>query len=164
MLQPSVISHNLSFLFMTEIVIRTRIRSSIKQAEELRRDLQHYEKKVKGLDDNEAYMASKGKELTTKAKERLIRNHEKLDVARQEFDKYATGVCHLIDSALDLAWMDMSPLVYRLACMEADRLGGESFRNDLVTLVSKLQEHTVEHNIDTSMPEMVAKKVPKAKK
>jgi exonuclease VII small subunit len=140
-----------------EIVVTTRIRSSIKHAEELRKHLQHYEKKVRGLDGDEERTAEGGKELSSSAKDKLKRNHEKLEVAHEEYDKYATSVCNLIDSALDFAWTDMTPVVYRLACMELDRLGGETIRDALVELVTKLQKLSAQHNIDTSMPDPAAK-------
>jgi hypothetical protein len=147
-----------------EIVVTTRIRSNIKQAEELRKDLNHYEKKVKGLLDGEAKLAEKQKDMTDSQKDKLKRNQEKLDQARLEFDKYATSVCHIIDSALDLAWKDMTPLVYRLANMELDRIGGkegsEAFANSLSNLVETLKAVADEFNIDTSLPERTAKPAP----
>lgn len=146
-----------------EIVVTTRIKSNIKQAEDLRKDLNHYDKKVKGLRDVETKTTEKGKSPDAKAKEKLKRNQEKLDMARQEFDKYATSVCHIIDSALRLAWMDMMPLVYRLTNMEYDRRGGkdaEAFTKKLSQLVDKLRALAKEFEIDTSMPAQTAKPAP----
>ena len=147
-----------------EIIVTTRIKSNLKQAEDLRKDLLHYEKKVKGLLDNEAKMAERNKELNDKEKEKLKRNQEKLDQARQDFDKYATMVCHIIDSALQLAWMDVTPLVYRLANMELDRLGGkegaEAFTNSLHDLVEKLKAVANKFEIDMTLPDQTAKPAP----
>ncbi|CAB9518636.1 expressed unknown protein [Seminavis robusta] len=147
-----------------EIVVNTRIQAGISKSEELKKDWLHYDKKVQQLLDSEAKINDRGKELDDKAKDKLKRNQEKLDIAKTEYDKYATGVCNLIDSALDCAWMDMTPIVYRLANMELDRMGGEKdcqvFAQSLIDLVDKLKKFALEKAIDLTEPDATAKKAP----
>jgi hypothetical protein len=146
-----------------EIVVNTRVEAAVNKAEELKKTWQHYVKKYEQLTDNEAKMSNRGKELRQSEKDKLKRNEEKLDVAKQEFDKAATTACHLIDSAVDCAWMDMTPIVFRLANMEVDRLGGQdsaALTKSLTDLVSKLKEFSMEHKINLDAPDTKAKKAP----
>lgn len=146
-----------------EIVVTTRVEAAIAKAEELKKTWQHYEKKFQQLADNETKMTDKGKELAQSQKDKLKRNEEKLDVAKIDFDKAATTACHLIDSAVDSAWMEMTPIVYRLANMEMDRLGGNdstALTESLASLVEKLKDFSKQHKINLTPPETKAKKTP----
>ena len=146
-----------------EIVVTTRVEAAVTKAEELKKTWIHYDKKFQQLTDNETKMSDRGKELRQADKDKLKRNEEKLDVAKQEYDKAATTACHLIDSAVDCAWMDMTPIVYRLANMEMDRLGGDdsaALTQSLTDLVTKLHEFSEEHKINLMAPDIKAKKAP----
>lgn len=146
-----------------EIVVTTRVEAAVSKAEELKKTWQHYDKKYQGLSENEAKVTDRGKELRQSDKDKLKRNEEKLDVAKQEFDKAATTACHLIDSAVDCAWMDMTPIVFRLTNMELDRLGGKdsaALTKSLTDLVTKLKEFAQEHKLNLTAPDVKAKKAP----
>jgi len=147
-----------------EIVVTTRIRTSIKQAEDLKKDYTHYDKKVLSLVAAETKLLEKGKTNSASAIEKLKRNKEKLDTAKQTYDKYATSLCNLIDAALNLAWIEMVPLVYRLTNMELDRMGGptdaQTMVDSLVDLVYKLDAMATEHNIETDMPDAEVRPLP----
>lgn len=143
-----------------EIVVSTRIKSGLTKAEELKKDWQHYERKVTQLNEAEAKLSDRGKSPDEKQKDKLTRNESKLDVAKQEYDKFATSLCHTIDSALDCVWQDMTPLMYRLVNMEFDRFGGkdsQTLTESLQELIGKLKTFAKENKIDLSAPAQAAK-------
>jgi len=77
--------------------------------------------------------------------------------------QYATTTAHLIDEAVDCAWHDMTPLVFRLANMEYDRLGGadsEALTESLVGLIEKLKAFAIAQKVDMELPDIKAKKAP----
>lgn len=148
-----------------EIIVTTRVEQNTQKAEELKKSWLHYDKKFKALSGNEAKLTDKGKQLDPKAKDKLVRNEEKLDMARQEFEKQATTTCHIIDAAVDAAWMDVTPIVYRLANMEIDRMGGKdsaALTKSLQDLVARLKDFSKEHKINLTAPGVKAKKAPKS--
>jgi len=140
--------HCIEYVQEWEMIVTTRIMSSLSKADGLKKTVKHYEEKVVQLQIQK--QANKGKPLDKKTKEKLVRNQEKLAVAKEEYENCATTVCHMIDSALDYAWRDMTPMIYQLFNMEHDRVGGKDSQEivkSLSTLVSSLKSFAKEHKI-----------------
>jgi len=80
----------LEYLNEWEIVVSTRIKTSIDKSMELRKTYDHYKDKVEKLEDIETKTTDKGKQLNQKAKDKLTRNQTKLTTAKEEYDKVIT--------------------------------------------------------------------------
>ena len=96
-------------------VVTARVSTGIKAAENLRRDLDHYQKKTEGLRTGVNQVMAKGKQVDSKQELRLSRNEEKLTKARQEYNKVATDMCILIEEVTERAWKDIHPMLLKIA-------------------------------------------------
>jgi len=98
-----------------EKAITARITTGLKRAEELRRDLDHYQQKVESLRLAANQAMAKGKQVDGKSADRLSRNESKFVKAKQEYDVFATDLCILIEEVTDRSWRDLHPLMIKLA-------------------------------------------------
>ena len=101
-----------------EKVVRTRIDAGIKKAETLRRDLDHYQKKVEELRLQTNKVMAKGKQVKSDAAEKLKRNEEKLLSAKQSYNKVATDLCILMEEVTERSWRDLHPMLIKVAQFE----------------------------------------------
>lgn len=145
-----------------EIVVTTRIDAAIKEANELRKTYTHYKIKIQGLKQQEASVKSKGKNLDGKTADKLIRNEEKYNLARNEYIKYTTSVCNLIEAAVECSWKDLLPLLYKLANLSNDRVKDGVELIDSSEVIERLKTMAEEHNIDLTPPPSPPPETPKA--
>lgn len=98
-----------------EKVITHRINTALKQAEVLRRDLDHYQKKVESLRQSANAAMAKGKQVDASKAEKLSRNEEKLLKSREEYEVFASDLCILIEEVTERSWKDLHPLLIKMA-------------------------------------------------
>jgi hypothetical protein len=96
-------------------VVTTRVSNGIKTTEGLRRDLDHYQKKVEELRTMSNKILSKGKMVDDKTQEKLKRNEEKYIAAKEIYDKAARDMCMLLDETTGRAWKDLHPILVKMA-------------------------------------------------
>lgn len=99
-------------------VITTRVDKGLKQAEILRRDLDHYQKKAETLRASASQVMSKGKTVDNKAQEKLARNEEKLLAAKSTYDTFATDMCIYLEELTQRSWKDLHPCLVKMAQFE----------------------------------------------
>jgi hypothetical protein len=107
-------------------VVRTRVEGGLKKAEELRRELDHYQKKVEALRLTTNQAMAKGKSVAPATAERLGRNEEKLISSKQGYNKIATDLCILMEEVTERAWRDLHPLLIKCAQFDMTMSGDES--------------------------------------
>jgi hypothetical protein len=124
-----------------EKVVRTRIDAGIKKSEALRRDLDHYQKKVEGLRLETNKIMSKGKQVKPEAAERLKRNEEKFVQSKQTYNKVATDLCILMEEVTERTWRDLHPVLIKVSQFEMT-LANEQAKilGSLNTVVQKLKD------------------------
>jgi len=88
---------------------------------ELRVKQQHYRAKVDKLQEEKFQSEVKGKEFGGRKTEKLVRNVEKHGHAMSEHEEKASEVCHMLESVVNMAWLDMMPLVQQTIAWEAKR-------------------------------------------
>lgn len=98
-----------------EKVVRTRIDAGIKKAEELRIELDHYQKKYEALRLTANQNMAKGKTVPSGHQEKLTRNEEKLMASKQGYNKVATDLCILMEEVTERSWRDLHPLLVKVA-------------------------------------------------
>jgi hypothetical protein len=96
-------------------VISTRINAGLKSTEDLRRDLDHYQKKVEELRMQSNKILAKGKMVDEKMTEKLKRNEEKLVQAKEGYNKSSRDMCMLLEETTDRAWKDLHPVLVKMA-------------------------------------------------
>jgi hypothetical protein len=96
-------------------VITARVSTGLKEAEKLRRDLDHYQKKTESLRAGVGQVVAKGKQVDSKHEDKLGRNEEKLSKAKLEYNKVATNMCILIEEVTERAWKDIHPMLLKIA-------------------------------------------------
>lgn len=98
-----------------ERVVTGRISAGLKKEQQLRVELDHYQKKVESLRTNANVTLAKGKMVDPKAAEKLSRNEEKFLASRRDYEKFKNSLCILIDEATLRSWKDLHPLVLKMA-------------------------------------------------
>jgi hypothetical protein len=119
-------------------VVRSRVESGLKKAEQLRRDLDHYQKKVEAMRLSTNQIMAKGKSVPATTAERLGRNEEKLISSKQTYNKIATDLCILMEEVTERAWRDLHPLLIKCAQFDMTMSGDES------TILSSLNQSVSE--------------------
>lgn len=107
-------------------VVRTRVEGGLKKAEALRRELDHYQKKVEALRLTTNQALAKGKTVAPATAERLGRNEEKLISSKQGYNKIATDLCILMEEVTERAWRDLHPLLIKCAQFDMTMSSDES--------------------------------------
>mmetsp|Transcript_21990 Transcript_21990/g.32479 ORF Transcript_21990/g.32479 Transcript_21990/m.32479 type:complete len:457 (-) Transcript_21990:131-1501(-) len=107
-------------------VISTRINSGLRTTDTLRRDLDHYQRKVEELHIQVNKSLAKGKMVEDKTKEKLKRNEEKYAKAKESYNKAARDMCMLLEETVDRGWKDLHPILVKMAQFDMTLAGEES--------------------------------------
>lgn len=107
-------------------VVSTRINSGLKTTETLRRDLDHYQRKVEELHVQVNKALTKGKMVDDKTKEKLKRNEEKHVKAKESYNIAARDMCMLLEETVDYGWKDLHPILVKMAQFDMTLAGEES--------------------------------------
>eukprot|EP00586_Coscinodiscus_wailesii_P022030 CAMPEP_0172498512 /NCGR_PEP_ID=MMETSP1066-20121228/113479_1 /TAXON_ID=671091 /ORGANISM="Coscinodiscus wailesii, Strain CCMP2513" /LENGTH=681 /DNA_ID=CAMNT_0013271805 /DNA_START=108 /DNA_END=2153 /DNA_ORIENTATION=- len=107
-------------------IVNTRVSVSLKKAETLRRELDHYSQKVESLRTSFGVQMAKGKNVDAKSQEKLARNEEKLKTSKKEYGVFAQSLCMLIDEIVNRAWKDLQPLLVKMAQFDTTMSASEA--------------------------------------
>lgn len=123
-------------------VLTTRVSAGLKTTEGLRRDLDHYQKKVEEMRVQSNKVMAKGKIVDEKTTERLKRNEEKLVQAKESFNKAARDMCMLLEETTDRSWKDLHPILVKMAqfdmTLASDEAKGLAEMDSIVTALKGL--------------------------
>lgn len=123
-----------------EKVVTERVNAGLKKSEELRRDLDHYQKKVETMRLSVNQAMAKGKNVRSESQEKLRRNEEKLIQAKQNYNQVATDLCILMDEITERSWRDLHPLIVKCAQFDSTLSSDESkILASLNSVVSQLK-------------------------
>jgi hypothetical protein len=129
-------------------VVTQRVMTGLKEAEKLRRDLDHYQKKTESLRTGVNQTMAKGKQVDKKVEEKLGRNEEKLKTAREQYNKVATNMCVLIEEVTERAWKDIHPMLLKIAQFDYTLSSDETKALEaLNTVQGKLRKLADEHQL-----------------
>mmetsp|Transcript_14609 Transcript_14609/g.42830 ORF Transcript_14609/g.42830 Transcript_14609/m.42830 type:complete len:489 (+) Transcript_14609:484-1950(+) len=109
-----------------EKVVVSRVSESLKKAELLRRDLDHYQGKVEALRKSVNVKMAKGKLVDPKESEKLKRNEDKLMTSRKEYEEFSSDICALIGEVTERSWKDCHPLLIKLTQFDVTLSGEEA--------------------------------------
>mmetsp|Transcript_33467 Transcript_33467/g.58747 ORF Transcript_33467/g.58747 Transcript_33467/m.58747 type:complete len:587 (+) Transcript_33467:219-1979(+) len=111
--------HILTYAKEWESILSLRVVKHLKQAEQLRVDLDHYGRKVEDLNKGMNKTMSKGKSINDKGADKMKRNEQKLIQARQEYDRFVNDLCGFMEEIMDRGWKDLHPLLVKMAQFDA---------------------------------------------
>ena len=117
-----------------ERIVSARVDRGAKVTDQLRRDLDHYQKKVESLRQSANQALAKGKMVDPKAQDKLARNEEKLIKAKQDYDKVALDMCMLLEEYVERSWKDIHPALVKLAQFDS------TVANDEATSLKELDQ------------------------
>jgi len=151
-------------------VVTQRVVTGLKEAESLRRDLDHYQKKTESLRTSVNGVLAKGKQVDKKTEEKLRRNEDKLKGARETYNKVATSMCVLIEEVTERAWKDIHPMLLKIAQFDYTLSSDETKAlAELNTVQDKLKKLADQHqlkpenrlkDIQTLTPSLLSTKKP----
>ena len=96
-------------------ITSARVANGVKVTDALRRDLDHYQKKVESLRQSVNVAMAKGKNVDNKTQDKLARNEEKFVKAKSDYDKVALDMCMLLEEYTERSWKDLHPALVKLA-------------------------------------------------
>jgi hypothetical protein len=153
-----------------EKVVTSRVDKGLKNAEQLRVELDHYQRKVESLRQVANATMAKGKQVDQKSAERLTRNEEKLVKVRETHNHFVASLCTLIDEVTDRSWRDLHPLLVKIAQFEVTLSGDEAKAlSSLNAIINEMKRLAVSHGIkpqarlkdlDSLDPSMLSTKAP----
>jgi len=108
------LQHIVDYAIEWEKVIVARVTPSLKKAETLRRDLDHYQAKVDAIKLEINKIISKGKMVDGKVTTRLQRNEDKFLQARNQYDLFSNNLCTLLEEVVVRGWKDLHPILIKL--------------------------------------------------
>ena len=130
-----------SYVEEWEKTVTTRIDNGLKKAEEQRRELDHYQKKVESLRLTTNKAMAQGKSVKSDTAEKLKRNEEKLVTAKQTYNKLTSALCLLMDEVAERSWRDLHPLLIKCAQFDMTMAQDESrILSSFSQVVNKLKE------------------------
>ncbi len=106
--------------------VTTRVGEGLKKAETMRVELSHYQSKVESLRQSANSTMAKGKQIDTKAAERLTRNEDKLIKTKEQTSRFINDLCLLMEEITERSWRDLHPLLVKCAQFETQVSGDES--------------------------------------
>lgn len=113
--------HIVEYAVNWEKVIVSRVSTSLKTSEKLRRELDHYTKKV----ENIQMSLVKGK-TADKNQEKLARNTQKLAVAKKDYEEYSSDLSLLIEEVTSRSWKDLHPILLKMVQFDVNLAGDEN--------------------------------------
>ena len=129
-----------------EKVIVARVSTSLKQAERLRLDQDHYKAKVISIQRDAAKVISRGKELDPKISEKLERNEEKLRNSQKEYETFTSDLCLLMKEVTEKSWKDLHPILLKLVQFDTTLVSDEKkILSALSSVEGTLKEIAVKH-------------------
>lgn len=132
-----------------EKTIASHILDHQTQSEKLRRELDHYERKVEGLHANVAEMEAKEKMVSSSLFEKKERNDEKFARAKTEYETYTHELCEYMEEVTERAWKDIIPVIIALTKWETETAFVQAgFLDKMTNLIQNLLEISDESGFD----------------
>lgn len=128
----SFLEHIVEYAVNWEKVVVTRVSASLKTAEKLRIELDHYTKKV----ENIQMSMVKGK-TADKNQEKLSRNTTKLANSKKEYEDYFADLTLLIEEVTTRGWKDLHPILLKMVQFDINLAFDE---NEILSNLSILDE------------------------
>mmetsp|Transcript_21626 Transcript_21626/g.62048 ORF Transcript_21626/g.62048 Transcript_21626/m.62048 type:complete len:310 (+) Transcript_21626:218-1147(+) len=137
-----------------EKVVVTKITASLKKAEHLRVDLDHYQSKVDNMQHSMRNAVDRGKAVDPNQQERMRRNTEKLQKARNEYESFVSALCVLLEEVTDSCWKDLQPLLTKIIQFEYTLNADEArFLQNINHALDALEDVARKHGLDVNAPE-----------
>jgi hypothetical protein len=137
-----------------EKVVVTKITASLKKAENLRVDLDHYQSKVDNMQHSMRNAVDRGKAVDPNQQERMRRNTEKLQNARNEYESFVAALCVLLEEVTDSCWKDLQPLLTKIIQFEWTLNSDEArFLQNINHALDALEDVARKHGLDFNAPE-----------
>mmetsp|Transcript_13527 Transcript_13527/g.15938 ORF Transcript_13527/g.15938 Transcript_13527/m.15938 type:complete len:245 (+) Transcript_13527:3-737(+) len=108
------LKHIVGYAVEWETVIIGQVTGSLKQARGLRRDVDHYQSKVESLTVITNRVLGKGLVVNTKLMTRSLRNEEKHQQSRKEYDMFADNLCIILKEVTTRGWENLHPILLKL--------------------------------------------------
>lgn len=132
-------------------VVSARVATGLKTTEGLRRDLDHYQKKVEELRTQSNKVMAKGKMVDDKTADKLKRNEEKLGQAKEIYNKAARDMCMLLEETSDRSWKDLHPILVKMAQFDMTLANDESKGlAEMESVVSALKALAISNDLKPS--------------
>jgi hypothetical protein len=101
-----------------DVAVSARVKKSNTLCESLRRDLEHYVKKVDDLAASIERSESQDKEIADSVYERKVRNDGKLAQARERYETNVNDLCLYLKEVTEHGWKDLVPMILRIVNLD----------------------------------------------
>ena len=94
--------------------VHGRVDKTLREAEKLRVEVDHYQAKVESLRQAANQTMAKGKQVDQKTAEKLTRNEEKLVKEKQRYNHIVGNACILVEELCGRGWRDLHPVLIKI--------------------------------------------------
>jgi hypothetical protein len=115
-----------------DVTVSARVKKTSTVCEKLRRDLEHYVRKVDDLAASIERSESQEKVIADSVYERKVRNDEKLAKARETYETNVHDLCLYLKEVTEHGWKDLVPMILRIVNLDI------SFARDQEEITAKL--------------------------
>ena len=137
-----------------ERAVVTKITASLKKAEKLRVDLDHYQSKLDGMQHSMRNAVDRGKAVDPNQQERIRRNADKLQRARDEYESFVSALCVLLEEVTGSCWKDLQPLLTKIIQFEHTINADEArFLQNINHALDALEDVARKHGLDVNAAE-----------
>ena len=131
-----------------ERILTNRISAGLKREEQLRIELDHYQRKVEGMRVTANVTLAKGKMVDPKTAEKLSRNEEKLLNSRKDYEIFKNSLCLLIDETTLRSWKDLHPLLVKMTQFDVTMARAEAkVFSQLDAVINNLKTFADQNNL-----------------
>jgi len=142
------LTHVVEYAIEWEKVIVARVSTSLKQAERLRLDQDHYRGKVDNIQRDAGKIISRGRDLDPKLSEKLERNEEKLRNSEKEYETFTSDLCLLMAEVTGKSWKDLHPILLKLIQFDTTLVSDEKkILSNLSSVEGMLKKIAVKHGL-----------------
>mmetsp|Transcript_18113 Transcript_18113/g.27411 ORF Transcript_18113/g.27411 Transcript_18113/m.27411 type:complete len:397 (-) Transcript_18113:177-1367(-) len=129
-------------------VISARTKAGLKKTASLRRDLDHYQRKVDELNRKVNATLAKGSPTDAKTKSKMKRNENKLVKAKDAYKLAAEEMCMYLQETVDQGWKDLHPLLVKIAQFDMSLVGEETdYLSGMDTVITALSALALSNNL-----------------
>jgi len=126
--------------------VESRVSAARKEVDTLKRELDHYEKKVESLRHQKNQILSKGRSFDDETYDKLGRNERKLIRSKKKYVNYVKSMSNILKEVTERSWRDLHPLLLKLARFDSRTSAEEAQRmSSLKQVLKQLKSIAIEH-------------------
>lgn len=152
--------HIIEYALEWENIIIAHVTASLKQAEKLRQNLDHYQEKIEFLTLEINRITTKGRVVNERVTTRLQRNDQKFQHARNEYNVFSKSLRTVLEEVIVNGWQNLHPILLKLIQFDISMASDEGeLLSNLTPVAESLKRIANECGIQSQAPLKILEKL-----